>query len=114
MLWVGSRRRLACLERAGRMFEGTALSFAAALPPPRLALVHDYLLVLRGAERTFAAMADAWPEAPIVTLLYDEAAPRGASPAAPCTTSPLQRLGARPARLPRAAAASADHAAGST
>ena len=38
----------------------------------RLALVHDYLLVLRGAERTFAAMADVWPEAPIVTLLYDE------------------------------------------
>ena len=26
-----------------------------------LALIHDYLLVLRGAERTFAAMADIWP-----------------------------------------------------
>jgi glycosyltransferase involved in cell wall biosynthesis len=35
-------------------------------------LVHDYLLVMRGAERTFAAMADIWPEAPIYTLLYDE------------------------------------------
>ncbi len=42
-----------------------------------LALVHDYLLVLRGAERTFAAMTDAWPEAPIVTLLYDEAGTEG-------------------------------------
>jgi glycosyltransferase involved in cell wall biosynthesis len=35
-------------------------------------LVHDYLLVLRGAERTFAALADIWPGAPIYTLLYDE------------------------------------------
>lgn len=37
-------------------------------------LVHDYLLVLRGAERTFAAIADVWPEAPIYTLLYDKEA----------------------------------------
>ncbi|HEX6459526.1 MAG TPA: glycosyltransferase [Thermoleophilaceae bacterium] len=34
-------------------------------------LVHDYLLVMRGAERTFAAMADCWPDAPVYTLLYD-------------------------------------------
>jgi glycosyltransferase involved in cell wall biosynthesis len=33
------------------------------------ALVHDYLLVKRGAERTFAAMASCWPDAPIYTLL---------------------------------------------
>jgi glycosyltransferase involved in cell wall biosynthesis len=38
------------------------------------ALVHDYLLVPRGAERTFAAIADCWPAAPIYTLLYDEEA----------------------------------------
>ncbi len=44
---------------------------------PAIALVHDYLLVLRGAERTFAAMTDVWPEAPIFTLLYDEAGTRG-------------------------------------
>jgi glycosyltransferase involved in cell wall biosynthesis len=37
-----------------------------------VALVHDYLLVPRGAERTFAAMAECWPTAPIFTLLYDE------------------------------------------
>lgn len=41
------------------------------------ALVHDYLLVMRGAERTFAAMADAWPQAPISTLLYDETGTQG-------------------------------------
>jgi glycosyltransferase involved in cell wall biosynthesis len=36
-----------------------------------IGLVHDYLLVMRGAERTFAAMAECWPHAPIYTLLYD-------------------------------------------
>ena len=60
---------------------------------PRLALVHDYLLVLRGAERTFAAMADEWPEAPIATLLYDEGATEGRLAGHPLITSPLQRLG---------------------
>jgi glycosyltransferase involved in cell wall biosynthesis len=35
-------------------------------------LVHDHLLAMRGAERTFAAIADVWPEATIYTLLYDE------------------------------------------
>jgi glycosyltransferase involved in cell wall biosynthesis len=59
----------------------------------RLVLVHDYLLVLRGAERTFAAMADAWPHAPIVTLLYDEAGTHGRFAGRSVTTSPLQRLG---------------------
>jgi hypothetical protein len=38
------------------------------------ALVHDYLLVMRGAERTFAALAGCWPDAPIYTTLY---APEG-------------------------------------
>jgi glycosyltransferase involved in cell wall biosynthesis len=35
-------------------------------------LVHDYLLVMRGAERTFSEMAECWPGAPVYTLLYDE------------------------------------------
>jgi glycosyltransferase involved in cell wall biosynthesis len=59
----------------------------------RVVLVHDYLLVLRGAERTFAAMADAWPEAPIATLLYDERATEGRFAGRSVATSPLQRLG---------------------
>lgn len=37
----------------------------------RTALAHDYLLVMRGAERSFAAIAACWPESPIYTLLYD-------------------------------------------
>lgn len=60
---------------------------------PRVALVHDYLLVLRGAERTFAAMADEWPEAPIATLLYDGDATEGRFAGHALITSPLQRLG---------------------
>jgi glycosyltransferase involved in cell wall biosynthesis len=34
-------------------------------------LVHDYLLVMRGAERTFAEIAACFPDAPIATLLHD-------------------------------------------
>lgn len=45
----------------------------------RLSLAHDYLLVPRGAERTFAAIADLSPDAPIFTLLYDENARTGTS-----------------------------------
>jgi glycosyltransferase involved in cell wall biosynthesis len=59
-------------------------------------LVHDYLLVPRGAERTFAAIADIWPGAPIYTLLYDADAVASlfADPH-PVTTSYLERLGVR-------------------
>jgi glycosyltransferase involved in cell wall biosynthesis len=56
-------------------------------------LAHDYLLVLRGAERTFAAIADCWPDAPIATLLYDREGTRGRFAGHPLRTSPLQRLG---------------------
>lgn len=37
-----------------------------------VALVHDYLLVRRGAERSFLEIAKLWPDAPLFTLLYDE------------------------------------------
>ena len=73
-----------------------------------LALVHDYLLVLRGAERTFAAMTDVWPEAPIVTLLYDEDGTQGRFAGRDITTSRLQRLGRAPVELPGAAPAVPD------
>ena len=58
-------------------------------------LAHDYLLVMRGAERTFAEMAACWPEAPLATLLYDEAGTHGTFADREITTSPLQRLGAK-------------------
>jgi glycosyltransferase involved in cell wall biosynthesis len=60
---------------------------------PRIALVHDYLLVRRGAERTFEAIAECWPEAPIYTLLYDEAGTEGCFTGREIHTSYLQRLG---------------------
>ena len=58
-----------------------------------VALVHDYLLVMRGAERTFAAIAECWPEAPIYTLLYDEEGTKGRFADREIHTSYLQRLG---------------------
>ncbi|HXR31569.1 MAG TPA: glycosyltransferase [Solirubrobacterales bacterium] len=58
-----------------------------------VALVHDYLLVSRGAERTFAAIAECWPEAPIYTLLYDEEGTGGRFADREVRTSYLQRLG---------------------
>lgn len=65
----------------------------APLPlAPVPALVHDYLLVLRGAERTFAAMADAWPDAPLYTLLYDPSGTHERFEDRNVRTSRLQRL----------------------
>jgi glycosyltransferase involved in cell wall biosynthesis len=58
----------------------------------RVALCHDYLLVMRGAERTFAAIADLYSQAPIFTLLYDERGTDGRFAGRSVTTSPLQHL----------------------
>jgi glycosyltransferase involved in cell wall biosynthesis len=60
------------------------------MPDP--AVAHDYLLVMRGAERTFAEIAAIWPAAPILTLLHDEAGTGGAFAGRSITTSRLQRL----------------------
>ena len=59
----------------------------------RVVLAHDYLLVMRGAERTFAAIAALYARAPIFTLLYDEQGTDGRFADRSITTSPLQRLG---------------------
>src|SRR5450759_1018223 len=59
----------------------------------RVTLAHDYLLVMRGAERTFAAIAELYPRAPIFTLLYDEHGTNGRFAGRSITTSALQRLG---------------------
>ena len=58
-------------------------------------LVHDYLLVMRGGERTFAAIADCWPEAPIYTLLFDDDGTDGRFHDRRVQPSYLQRLGIR-------------------
>ena len=48
---------------------------------------------MRGAERTFAAIAERYDSAPIFTLLYDERGTNGRFAGHPLRTSPLQRLG---------------------
>jgi glycosyltransferase involved in cell wall biosynthesis len=58
-------------------------------------LVHDYLLVMRGGERTFAAIADCWPDASIYTLLYDDEGTDRRFHDRTVQTSYLQRLGIR-------------------
>ncbi len=74
---------------------------AGTLPPPgaeasgpsRVVLTHDYLLVMRGAERAFAAIAELYAQAPIFTLLYDEHGTGERFAGRSITTSPLARLG---------------------
>jgi len=60
---------------------------------PRVALVHDFLLDLRGAERVFLAMCDIWPEADIYTAVYHEEGTEGRFSHRSVHTSFLQRLG---------------------
>jgi glycosyltransferase involved in cell wall biosynthesis len=74
----------------------------ACRPPQRVSLggestglAHDYLLVMRGAERTFAAIAELAPSAPIYTLLYDRDGTGGRFDGRRVVTSGLQRLGVR-------------------
>lgn len=61
--------------------------------PASVALVHDYLLVMRGAERTFAAIAECWSSAPIYTLLFDANGTNGTFAGRRVRASSLQRLG---------------------
>ena len=59
---------------------------------PRVALVHDFLLDLRGAERVFAAICDAWPQADVFTAVYDEKGTEGRFAARNPQASFLQKL----------------------
>ncbi len=58
-------------------------------------LVHDYLLVMRGAERSFLALCDDHPDDPVSTLLYDADVFGARLGGRPIRTSMYQRLGAR-------------------
>jgi glycosyltransferase involved in cell wall biosynthesis len=66
-----------------------------------LGLVHDYLLVMRGAERTFAAIADCWPDAPIYTSLYAAKGTGGVFRGRTVHTSRLQLLQPRQSNFRR-------------
>ncbi len=67
----------------------------------RVALAHDYLLVMRGAERTFSVMSTLWPDAPIYTLLYDPAGMDGYFRDRDVRASALRFLGAHQANFRR-------------
>ncbi len=59
---------------------------------PRVALVHDFLLDVRGAERVFLELCRIWPEAEIFTAVYDEQATEGRFAHRKIHSSFLQRL----------------------
>jgi glycosyltransferase involved in cell wall biosynthesis len=80
---------------------GTSRTPIPASRAARVALAHDYLLVMRGAERTFAAIADIYTDAPILTLLYDEQGTSGRFADRTVMTSSLQRLGLNQASFRR-------------
>jgi glycosyltransferase involved in cell wall biosynthesis len=44
---------------------------------PRVALIHDFLLDVRGAERVFLELCAMWPDADIYTAVYDEQGTEG-------------------------------------
>src|SRR5204863_7728213 len=58
----------------------------------RVALIHDFLLDLRGAERVFLALCDLYPDAPIYTPVYDEQGTEGRFAHREIRTSLLQKL----------------------
>jgi glycosyltransferase involved in cell wall biosynthesis len=58
----------------------------------KVALVHDFLVDLRGADRVFQAIADIWPDAPIYTAVYDETGTEGRFAHRDVRTSFLQRV----------------------
>src|SRR5437763_2585655 len=60
--------------------------------PPRVALVHDFLLDLRGAERVFLEMCEIWPDAPVYTAVYDEEGTEGRFVHRDVRTTFLERL----------------------
>jgi glycosyltransferase involved in cell wall biosynthesis len=57
-----------------------------------VALIHDFLLDVRGAERVFLELCDMWPEADIYTAVYDEEGTEGRFATRNVKTSFLQRL----------------------
>jgi glycosyltransferase involved in cell wall biosynthesis len=59
---------------------------------PRVALVHDFLLDLRGGERVFLALCDLFPDADIFTAVYDPVGTEGRFAHRRVHTSFLQKL----------------------
>jgi glycosyltransferase involved in cell wall biosynthesis len=60
--------------------------------PQKVALVHDFLVDIRGAERVFVELCRVWPEADLYTTIYDEAGTEGRFSDRRIHTSYLQRM----------------------
>jgi glycosyltransferase involved in cell wall biosynthesis len=58
----------------------------------RVALVHDFLLDIRGGERVFMELCEMWPDADIYTAVYDEEGTEGRFAGRTIFSSFLQRL----------------------
>lgn len=58
----------------------------------KIALVHDYLIQIGGAERVLKALCEMYPDAPVFTLLYDEKSTGGMFKDRKITTSFLQKI----------------------
>jgi glycosyltransferase involved in cell wall biosynthesis len=61
-------------------------------PPERVALVHDFLVDVRGAERVFLELCRIWPQADVFTAIYDERGTEGRFADRRVHTSFLQHL----------------------
>lgn len=79
--------------------EGSRVVPLSHLRELRVALVHDWLVTLGGADRTLLAMHDLFPHAPVFTSLYDPARLPGE----------FQRLDVRPSWLQRIPGATQQH-----
>jgi glycosyltransferase involved in cell wall biosynthesis len=60
--------------------------------PPRTALIHDFLVSVRGADRVFLEICDLWPDADVFTPVYNERGTDGRFAHRNIHTSFLQRL----------------------
>jgi glycosyltransferase involved in cell wall biosynthesis len=58
----------------------------------KVALVHDFLLDIRGAERVFLELCEMWPTADVYTAVYDEGGTEGRFAQRVVCSSFLQRL----------------------
>jgi glycosyltransferase involved in cell wall biosynthesis len=65
---------------------------ATPLRSGKVALVHDFLVDVRGAERVFLALCDIWPQADVFTAIYDERGTEGRFAGRQIHASYLQRL----------------------
>lgn len=75
------------------MEQDSCLRYTPSMKQTRkVALVHDFLLTMGGAERVVKVLADLYPDAPIYTLLYDEAKCGAAFPKERVRASFLQKL----------------------